>query len=199
MALCREKMDLSGATPTSKQNHLEPPLLNADLLERVVANSGEVWAIFQPYAHLNSSRTSGGSLSLSKCVEAIVPTFYDALETARSTPHHHAATRNSAEKHKGSTATATNERNVKQILLTTCIGSTEELEEMVLTASALFQQVWSEVPLPSNRSKGKSAQYNYGPGASSREDNNLREDSPMTSASGAGNKGVPVVFRLVSG
>ena len=179
MALCREKMDASGATPTSKQNHLEPPLLNADLLERVVANSGEVWAIFQPYAHLNSSRTSGGSLSLSKCVEAIVPTFYDALETARSTPHHHAATRNSAaEKHKSNTAT--NERNVKQILLTTCIGSTEELEEMVLTASALFQQVWSEVPLPSNRSKGKSSQYNYGPSASSREDN-MREDSHMMS------------------
>ena len=126
-----------------------------------------------------------------------MPTFYDALETARSTPHHHAATRNSAaEKHKSSTATAANERNVKQILLTTCIGSTEELEEMVLTASALFQQVWSEVPLPSNRPKGKSAQYNYGPGASSREDNNLREDSPMTFASGAG-KGVPKVFRYV--
>ena len=121
-----------------------------------------------------------------------MPTFYDALETARSTPHHHAATRNSAEKHKGNTAT--NERNVKQILLTTCIGSTEELEEMVLTASALFQQVWSEVPLPSNRSKGKSAQYNYGPGASSREDNNLREYSQMTSA-----RGVPIVFRLVLG
>ena len=85
-----------------------------------------------------TSRTSNGSLSLSKCVEVIVPTFYDdSLEASVGCNVHHSA-RGNVEKHKKTNVT--NERNIKQILLTTCIGSTEELEDMVLTASALFQQ-----------------------------------------------------------
>lgn len=179
--LCREKVGVgankspldakvpTGASSTNlknKLNHSDSPLLNADLLEKVVASSGEVWAIFQPYAHLNSSRTSNGSLSLSKCVEVRIPTFYDSLEASFGCNVHH-STRN-IEKHKKTNVT--NERNIKQILLTTCIGSTEELEDMVLAASTLFQQVWSDIPLRSNHFKGKLSQY-YGACASSMDDN----------------------------
>ena len=181
VVLCKENMEkcanksplcarastaASSKNTKNKLNYSESPLFNADLLEKVVATSGEVWAIFQPYAHLNSSRTSNGSLSLSKCVEVIVPTFYDSFEAGIGCYVHHPTSSN-IEKHQKTNVT--NERNIRQILLTTCIGSTEELEDMALTASALFQQVWSEVPVRSNHFKGKLSQY-YGACALSADD-----------------------------
>ena len=51
-------------------------------------------------------------------------------------------------------ANVLSDRNTRQIILTTCVGSTEELEQMVLTASALFQQVWKDIPISSNQFKG---------------------------------------------
>ena len=65
LVLCREKIACvrknspTRPTATNRLNYADQsvsPSLNADLLEKVVAISCEVWAMFQPYAHLNSSR-----------------------------------------------------------------------------------------------------------------------------------------------
>ena len=64
LVLCREKIAYvrknSPTGPASNRlSYSEQSIsssLNADLLEKVVAISCEVWAMFQPYAHLNSSR-----------------------------------------------------------------------------------------------------------------------------------------------
>lgn len=39
--------------------------LTATMLEHAIANSGDLWGLLQPYAHLNAGRTASGSLSYS--------------------------------------------------------------------------------------------------------------------------------------
>ena len=85
----------------------------------------------QPYAHLSSGRVSSGTLVLSPCLESVVDDD--------------GANANAAGAKKGA-----NERSVRQVLLTTCVGSTDELEEMVLIAGNVFQKV-SFIHLQTNK------------------------------------------------
>ena len=101
---------------------------------------------------------ANGSLSLSKCIEVIVPTFYDSMEAGKGCDVHHSM-KNIEKQQK---INVLRDRNTRQILLTTCVGSTEELEQMVLTASALFQQVWKDIPLSPNQFKGMYVKYTGG-------------------------------------
>lgn len=39
--------------------------LTATMLEHAIANSGDLWGLLQPYAHLNAGRTASGLLSYS--------------------------------------------------------------------------------------------------------------------------------------
>lgn len=39
--------------------------LTATMLEHAIANSGDLWGLLQPYAHLNAGRTASGSSSYS--------------------------------------------------------------------------------------------------------------------------------------
>ena len=96
--------------------------LSAPLLEQAVAANGDLWGMFQPYAHLSSSRISSGTLTLASSVETVIGGGGMA--------------------ENGSRQSKANERNVKQILLTTCVGSLDELEEMVLIAGSIIQKVW---------------------------------------------------------
>lgn len=97
-------------------------MLTASVLEQVVASNGDLWGLFQPYAHLSSSRVATGTLTLSAAIES--------LTTVDNSNNHH----------NGSSS----ERNIRQILLTTCVGSVDELEEMVLIAGSVFQRLWSQ-------------------------------------------------------
>jgi ankyrin repeat/BTB/POZ domain-containing protein 2 len=38
------------------------PILTAALLDKAISNNGDLWGLLQPYAHLNSGRTSSGKL-----------------------------------------------------------------------------------------------------------------------------------------
>lgn len=38
--------------------------LTATMLEHAIANSGDLWGLLQPYAHLNAGRTASGSFIL---------------------------------------------------------------------------------------------------------------------------------------
>ena len=42
------------------------------LLEQVIASRGDLWGLFQPYAHLSSSRIASGTLVLSQCLESLL-------------------------------------------------------------------------------------------------------------------------------
>ncbi len=87
----------------------------------MIASRGDLWGLFQPYAHLSSSRIASGTLVLS-------PRFEALLEQQQQQSNNKAGNK---------------ERSVRQILLTTCVGSTEELEEMVLIAGGICQKAWN--------------------------------------------------------
>ena len=107
--------------------------LTASLLEQVVSTNGEIWGIFQPYAHLSSSRVASGTLTLSPAIETLTSAAKSESGSGRSRQSSIGA-----------------ERNVRQILLTTCVGSCDELEEMVLISGSIFQKVWQSVTTSSS-------------------------------------------------
>ncbi len=117
---CAEVSAAGGTKSSSKS----PSAITAVLLEQVIASRGDLWGLFQPYAHLSSSRIASGTLVLSPILEGLLDNNTNA-------------------KKSGSNATTSKERSVRQILLTTCVGSTEELEEMVLIASGVCQRAWN--------------------------------------------------------
>ena len=106
-----------------ENNHVS---LNASLLEQVVGSNGDFWGMCQTYAHLSSSRLASGTLVLSPCIDAHINS--SKLDGSKNN--------NMSKNSKQSTA------NVRQILLTTCVGSADELEEMVLIAGNIFQRMW---------------------------------------------------------
>lgn len=93
--------------------------LCASLLEHVVADNCDWWGICQPFAHLSSSRIGSGQLMLSSHFDQILPHF--KTKTTDETKR---------------------EKNIRQILLTTCVGSVEELEEMLLIGSNTLKKLW---------------------------------------------------------
>lgn len=46
--------------PPVKETGNVAQMLNVAKLENAIANSGELWGLLQPYAHLNSGRTASG-------------------------------------------------------------------------------------------------------------------------------------------
>ncbi|XP_059093566.1 ankyrin repeat and BTB/POZ domain-containing protein 3-like [Tigriopus californicus] len=104
--------------------------LCASLLERVVADNCDWWGICQPFAHLSSSRIGSGQLMMSSHFDQILA--------------------NSKTK---TTDETKREKNIRQILLTTCVGSVEELEEMLLIGSNALKKLW-QGPSGNNISSG---------------------------------------------
>ena len=92
------------------------------VLEHVISNSPELWGIFQPYAHLTSCRTAKGNLSVPKCISASPS---DTVRLAGQGKHV--------------------EKSVTQILLTTCVGSKEELEVLVNAAGQFYRKNYQAV------------------------------------------------------
>lgn len=95
------------------------PEVTTAVLEQVVASSPQLWGIFQPYAHLSSCRTAKGNLLVPKCLNVA------AMDTVRLT-----ATVKSLEK------------SLTQVLLTTCVGSKEELEALVVAAGQFYAKYY---------------------------------------------------------
>jgi len=94
----------------------------------MVSSRGDCWGLFQPYAHLSSSRVASGTLVLSPLVAAVVA---DSEAPAAN---------------GGGGKRAASGRSVQQILLTTCVGSATELEEMAALATSICQRVWHQPP-----------------------------------------------------
>jgi len=104
--------------------------VTTSVLEHSIASNPELWGIFQPYAHLSSCRTSKGSLTVPKCIN-LAPS-----DTVRLT------------------STIKNvEKSMTQILLTTCVGSKEELEALVTAAAQFYHKYYQ--PITTNGGSGK--------------------------------------------
>ena len=91
------------------------------ILEHTISNSSELWGIFQPYAHLSSCRTSKGNLSIPKSVGSV------GSETVKAEPGKHV------------------DKSMTQVLLTTCVGSKEELEVLVTGAGQFYRKNYQSV------------------------------------------------------
>ena len=86
------------------------------ILEHTISSSPDLWGIFQPYAHLSSCRTAKGTLSVPKCISA------GPSDTVRLAGQ------------------AGVDKSMTQILLTTCVGSKEELEVLVTGAGQFYRK-----------------------------------------------------------
>jgi ankyrin repeat/BTB/POZ domain-containing protein 2 len=82
-------------------------VLTANLLDTCIANNSDFWGLLQPFAHLNAGRTANGMLSL--------PTF------------HNYNTLNESNSDNKNNTQLTPSKTIEQQLLTTCVGSVQEL------------------------------------------------------------------------
>ena len=94
-------------------------------LEQTMASSSELWGVFQPYAHLSSCRTSKGTLTVPKFISQGTS---DSVTITGIDPAH--------AKHL--------EKSMTQVLLTTCVGSKEELEVLVSGASQYYKKNYQD-------------------------------------------------------
>lgn len=85
--------------------------LTATALESAIANSGDLWGLLQPYAHLNAGRISSGALTMPRW------------------PSNSLA---------GSNTNLSSAASIEPCLLTTCVGSATELKGLVLRAQSRF-------------------------------------------------------------
>ncbi|XP_015184220.1 PREDICTED: ankyrin repeat and BTB/POZ domain-containing protein BTBD11 isoform X1 [Polistes dominula] len=98
--------------------------LTATMLEHVIANSGDLWGLLQPYAHLNAGRIASGALAMPRWASV------SSLNSSSSS--------RSGKEAIGST--------LEPSFLTTCIGSMSELIELI---SKVAQSGRCPVPLTS--------------------------------------------------
>jgi ankyrin repeat and BTB/POZ domain-containing protein 2 len=89
-------------------------LLTASVLEHAIANNGDLWGLLQPYAHLNAGRTATGALALPRW-----PSQAGVENGLRG------SISSNGEEHGRSAKT------LEQSLLTTCVGSINELHELL--------------------------------------------------------------------
>ena len=94
--------------------------MNSATLEQTVASNSDYWGLFQPYSHLSSCRTANG-LDMPRAL----------LEYANEA--------------RGHPASQANGKTLGQVLLTTCVGSVEELEEMVSMIGPVLRKTWQSV------------------------------------------------------
>jgi hypothetical protein len=92
----------------------------SSVLESTVASNSDYWGLFQPYSHLSSCRTTNG-LDMPRAL----------LEYANEA--------------RGHPASQANGKTLGQVLLTTCVGSVEELEEMVSMIGPVLRKTWQSV------------------------------------------------------
>ncbi|XP_076546542.1 ankyrin repeat and BTB/POZ domain-containing protein 2 isoform X3 [Osmia lignaria lignaria] len=97
--------------------------LTATMLEHAIANSGDLWGLLQPYAHLNAGRTASGALAMPRW--ASVSSLNSSSSSSRS----------------GRDATSS---ALEPSLLTTCVGSMSELIDLI---SKVAQAGRSPIPL----------------------------------------------------
>ena len=116
--------------------------LSATLLEQVVAMSSDFWGLFQPYSHLSSCRTSAG-LAIPSCLEEYTKTG-GSSSMGRSISSHAQSHAPGGKSSSGGTPNSSG-RNIQQALLTTCVGSIEELEEMVSLIAPALRKIWNNV------------------------------------------------------
>lgn len=88
-------------------------LLTASGLEHTIAASGDLWGLLQPYAHLNAGRVASGALTM--------PRWASTSSIGSGSQHYSVG--------------------VEPCLLTTCVGSVNELRDLILRAQLKFQQV----------------------------------------------------------
>lgn len=88
-------------------------LLTATGLEHTIAASGDLWGLLQPYAHLNAGRVASGALTM--------PRWASNSSIGSGSQHYSVG--------------------VEPCLLTTCVGSVNELRDLVLRAQHKFQQI----------------------------------------------------------
>ncbi|XP_046828294.1 ankyrin repeat and BTB/POZ domain-containing protein BTBD11 isoform X3 [Vespa crabro] len=96
--------------------------LTATMLEHVIANSGDLWGLLQPYAHLNAGRIASGALAMPRWASV------SSLNSSSSS--------RSGKEAIGST--------LEPSFLTTCVGSMSELIELI---SKVAQSGRCPVPL----------------------------------------------------
>ena len=101
--------------------------INSSTLEQTVASNSDYWGLFQPYSHLSSCRTANG------------------LDMPRSLLEY-------ANEARGHPASQANGKTLGQVLLTTCVGSVEELEEMVSMIGPVLRKTWQSVSSTSSAS-----------------------------------------------
>ncbi|XP_076665560.1 ankyrin repeat and BTB/POZ domain-containing protein 2 isoform X3 [Andrena cerasifolii] len=83
--------------------------LTATMLEHAIANSGDLWGLLQPYAHLNAGRTASGALAMPRWASV------SSLNSSSSS--------RSGRDAAGSA--------LEPSLLTTCVGSMSELIDLI--------------------------------------------------------------------
>ncbi|XP_017789110.1 PREDICTED: ankyrin repeat and BTB/POZ domain-containing protein 2 [Habropoda laboriosa] len=96
--------------------------LTATMLEHAIANSGDLWGLLQPYAHLNAGRTASGALAMPRWASV------SSLNSSSSS--------RSGRDAAGSA--------LEPSLLTTCVGSMSELIDLI---SKVVQAGRSPIPL----------------------------------------------------
>ncbi|KAK9294137.1 hypothetical protein QLX08_011128 [Tetragonisca angustula] len=107
--------------------------LTATMLEHAIANSGDLWGLLQPYAHLNAGRTASGALAMPRWASV------SSLNSSSSS--------RSGRDAAGSA--------LEPSLLTTCVGSMSELIDLI---SKVAQVGRSTIPLTT---KALSALFYY--------------------------------------
>ncbi|XP_011641220.1 ankyrin repeat and BTB/POZ domain-containing protein BTBD11 isoform X1 [Pogonomyrmex barbatus] len=83
--------------------------LTATMLEHAIANSGDLWGLLQPYAHLNAGRTASGALAMPRWASV------SSLNSSSSSRSGRDAAQSALE----------------PSLLTTCVGSMSELIDLI--------------------------------------------------------------------
>lgn len=98
-------------------------MLTATILEHAIANNGDLWGLLQPYAHLNAGRVASGALAMPR---------WDSMSSVNTESTHTSKNSN---------------KSLQQSLVTTCVGSTDQLRQLVnkITTLQLHRQVisWS--------------------------------------------------------
>nr|CAD7199616.1 unnamed protein product [Timema douglasi] len=83
-------------------------VLTATMFEHAIANSGDLWGLLQPYAHLNAGRIASGALAMPR---------WASVSSVNTEMTH--------------TSSVTSGKPMEQSLLTTCVGSIHELTELL--------------------------------------------------------------------
>ncbi|XP_049777406.1 ankyrin repeat and BTB/POZ domain-containing protein 2 isoform X2 [Schistocerca cancellata] len=91
-------------------------ILSATMFEHAIANNGDLWGLLQPYAHLNAGRIASGALAMPR---------WPSVSSV------------------GSDATQVSGKSVEQSLLTTCVGSAQELTELLARTAGSRPLTWT--------------------------------------------------------